>query len=62
MYASGIGNAECVKVLLDGGAQINLKEEVRQIPSSSNFFMIMNLLFKLRIKVFWHFLKWCTCI
>ena len=42
MYASGIGNAECVKVLLDGSAQINLKEEVRQIPSSSNFFMITN--------------------
>lgn len=31
MYASGIGNAECVKVLIDGGAQTNLKEMVRQI-------------------------------
>ncbi|KAL5509365.1 hypothetical protein EMCRGX_G004725 [Ephydatia muelleri] len=33
MYASGIGNAECVKVLLDGGAQNNLKEELSDCTS-----------------------------
>ncbi|KAL5509353.1 hypothetical protein EMCRGX_G004711 [Ephydatia muelleri] len=36
MYASGIGNAECVKVLLDGSAQTNLKEEERLMEASRN--------------------------
>ena len=36
MFASAAGHAECVKVLLDKGAQANLQDKVSAVPDQTN--------------------------
>ena len=36
MWASGRGHVECVKVLLDKGAQANQRDKVSAIPDQTN--------------------------